>query len=197
MVTLPELMRAAYGGAAFDAIAKQYGLAPSAAEAALTALSTPMAEAFRQAAVSPLGLKAFYELLASHPATTLYDQMAASIPPEAQEKGREIMTKVLGSERVQKAMAEQVAAQAGVSQAVMMEMMPLVANAVMEEMAKQVANNPFMAAWQSAMTLPEPPAPPPAPEPDLDQSSGLGPLYDAGEANMRALADMIDRFWRR
>lgn len=194
MVTLPDLMRAAYGGAAFDALAKQFGVAPGAAESALLAVSPAFAEAFSRAAASPMGMKAFYELLASHPATSFYDQMAASIPPEAQEKGREIMTKVFGSERVQKALAEQAAAQAGVSQAVMIEMMPLVANAVMDEMAKQIAANPLVAAWTQAWSpAPERKTPPEQPEGNPTAAS----MFEAGEAQMRAFADMVDSFWKR
>lgn len=194
MVTLPDLMRAAYGGAAFDALAKQFGLAPGAAESALLAVSPAFADAFSRAAASPMGMKAFYELLASHPATSFYDHMAASIPPDAQDKGREIMTKVFGSERVQKALAEQAAAQAGVSQAVMIEMMPLVANAVVDEMAKQFAANPLVSAWMQAWS----PQQEQRTAPDQPEStSAAASMFDAGEAQMRAVADMIDSFWKR
>jgi hypothetical protein len=200
IVTLPDLIRAAYGNTAFEALSKQYGLPPGAVETAMAAMSPGFADAFRGMSLSPIGMKAFFELLAAHPVTNFYDQMAANIPPEAQEKGREILTKVMGSERVQKALAEHAAAQVGVNQAVLLEMMPLIANAVMDQMAKQVAANPFVAAWTNAFTptaaeAPRP-QPPPAAAPDTTTPS-LGPVYEAGEAQMKAMAEMIDRMWSR
>jgi hypothetical protein len=190
VIDLYEMMRTAWGAEPERALAERTGVSAAVTEAAMRALLPAFTVAMRKAAETPEGARHLLALLAGPDAARAADEATAALPEPLKAEGREILSEVFGSERVQRAVAAQAAAQAGVGEAVMLEMMPALAGSIARGFARAQAANPFLAPFLAPDAPPETKAAPDDPARQLFEAG-----MSIGEAQMRAVAEALDRAW--
>jgi hypothetical protein len=212
-VTTPlfEGMMAA-GGEAFAALTRAHGLTPQATEAAMRALMPAFA---LSAARSGPDLADFTGQPAASAYRQAYDQAARAFHPDALAKGGAAITSLFGSDALRDAVTRHVAAQSGVTEAAIKELMPLMAGALFgasvapppppppapEPSAPANPFAPAFDAWMAALS-PAPataPAPPPPPPPPAPAAALVDAAFEGGramqDAQLKAMAELFERFW--
>jgi hypothetical protein len=153
--------------AAFDAVAERHGLGAAMTEAVVAALLPAFTLGLQQAMRDPEAARRALALIGGEPLARSYAAAAAAAPEAVRERAAEALAAVIGSPRVQKAIAAQAAAQANVAQAVIEEMMPAVAGALVEGLAHEQGK--ALDAWARLMGL----APEAAPQAQAPQPAAL------------------------
>lgn len=201
MITLYDLLSAATGTTPERTLGRRSGLSEQVVESAMRALLPAFTTALNRLAETPEGARQILTMLGGSASADLYEQATANLPEEMKAQGREVLAKVFGSERVQHAIAAQAAAQSGVAEAVMEELMPALATSLMDGLARQQAENPLIKAWiasadawlNQAPQLPHEAGTPPAERDLADKIFSTG--MQVHEAQMRAFAEILDRAW--
>jgi hypothetical protein len=200
MITLYDLLATTTGSKPERALGRQAGLSEQVVEGAMRALLPAFTAALNRMAETPEGARQILTLLGGSASADFYEQATAGLPEEMKTQGRDVLAKVFGSERVQHAIAAQAAAQSGVAEAVMQELMPAVATSLVEGLARQSAENPLLKAWLQSVDawLDQSPAPRTETRPP-EQRDLAEKLFATGlqvqEAQLRTFADIIDRAW--
>lgn len=205
MMTLYDLMMGAQHGEAMQAFARRFGLSPDAARMAVDALMPAFSFGLKRQAASPEGMGRLMTLMGAGAYAPYYQNAMAALPPQLAEKGEEVLRTVFETERVKTAIAAKAAAEAGVKEAIMMEMMPAIAATLMGGLAEEAKGNPLLKPWLDLMTEPKaalppaeappPPKPeaPPEPEPVLDL---IQSLFESGRklqsAQLAAWTELIE-----
>lgn len=205
MTNLYDTMMAA-SGEAFGAMNRAYGLSPSAVEAAMRALMP--AFALGAARASGPDLADFTGPTAATAYRQAYGQAARAFHPDAVAKGGAAMVSLFGSEALRDAVTRHVAAQSGVTEAAIRELMPLMAGALFqaapaaappppptpEPAAAPGPFGPALDAWMAALS-PPPPPPPPPPEPAAAMvDAAFESARAVQQAQMKAMAELFERF---
>lgn len=197
MTDFLELMRAAGLGSTFDGLAREHGLSAQMTEAAVAALMPAFALGLQHALRAPGGAKDVLTLVAGKPFADAYDNATAALPPEVRASSNQVLASVIGSERVQKAVAAQAAAQAGVAEAVAAEMMPAIAAALADSLIREQGK--ALETWMKLWGAPAPrdgatDVPPPhEPQSAIEAMFALGQSVQA--AQVEAYRRLFDAAW--
>jgi hypothetical protein len=194
MTKFPELMRAAGLGSAFDGLAREHGLSAQVAEATVAALMPAFALGLQHALRAPGGAKEVLALVAGKPFADAYDNATAALPPEVRATSNEVLATVIGSERVQKAVAAQAAAQAGVAEAVAAELMPAIAAALADGLIREQgrALDAWAKLWSTALPSESATATSPPPE---EPHSAIEAMFALGHSVQTAQIEAYRRLF--
>lgn len=175
MFNLFEMMRNAQGGAAFDNMARQFGLSPQDAQRAVEALLPAFVMGLQRSATNPNAFANLMSLVGSGRPTGFFDHPNMAFSPQAQSHANDFLGQLFGNSDASRRIADQAAAWSGVGAAAVQQMMPAVAAMLMGGMAKAATAQPAAAepqspfdAWSSVMRQmlgvePKPAPAPPAP----------------------------------
>jgi hypothetical protein len=118
-------------------LGRQFGLDPSQASAALTALLPALAAGLKTNAASSSGLEGLAGALASGGHQRYVDDLSTLGQPETAADGNGILGHIFGSKDVSREVARRASAQSGVSADVLKQMLPVVATLVMGALARR------------------------------------------------------------
>lgn len=136
-MSLFDLINQAQGGDGLNAFAKNFGINPSQAEAAMAALLPAFSEGLRRNAANPSGVAGFMQALSSGHHAQYFENMQAAMQPDAITDGNGILGHIFGSKDVSRAVASQAAANIGLGQETLKAMLPVIASMLMGGLHKQ------------------------------------------------------------
>jgi hypothetical protein len=165
------MMRNAQGGAAFDNMARQFGLSPQDTQRAVEALLPAFVMGLQRSATNPNAFANLMSLVGSGRPTGFFDHPNLAFSPQAQSQGNDFLGQLFRRSGASRRIADQAAAWSGVGAAAVQQMMPAVAAMLMGGMAKTASQppppepqSPFE-AWSGVMRQMLGVEPKPAPEP--------------------------------
>lgn len=131
MFTMFDLFRQAQGGAAFDNLARAYGMSPDQMRAAAAALTPAFMQGFQRQAQSDGGAQRFAQLFQTETYARAFEAQAAALDPEARGAGEDALGALFGSKDVSRAVASQAAAVSGVQAQIVRQVLPVLASILM------------------------------------------------------------------
>ncbi len=141
MMNLFEMMMQAQGGNAVNNMARQFGLAPNQAQSAMEALLPAFSTGLQQQASSMDGLQNLMQMFGGGQYAGFHDADGDGIPDNAQEQGNDVLAQLFGSKDVSRAVAAQASAMSGVSDAILKQMLPVMASMLMGGLFKGAMGN--------------------------------------------------------
>lgn len=138
MIDLYQMMMQAQGGYAVDNLARQFGLSREQAEAAVSALLPAFSTSLKRNTDQPGDLSAFLNALGSGRHMDYYENAMAAFTPQAMMEGNGILGHLFGSPEVSRAVAAQAAATTGLGQAILKQMLPVIASMIMGGLFKNM-----------------------------------------------------------
>ena len=151
MNNLFEMMMQAQGGNAMQNMARQFGLAPEQAQKAVEAVLPAFQMGLQKQAESVDGFQQLMRTMTGGAFAGLHDANGDGIPDRATEQGNDVLGQIFGGKEVSRAVAAQAAAMSGISDAVVKQMLPIVASMLMGGLYKGVANQGAGGALGHAM----------------------------------------------
>lgn len=134
MFNLDDILRSAQGGGAADSLARQFGISPQQAQAAMEALTPAFQMGLqRQAQQDPQAMGELLQKMTSGAHAGAHDDPNAA----SQEQGVDILSSLFGSREGSRAVAQQAAALSGVPASILKAMLPVIASMIMGGMFKQ------------------------------------------------------------
>ncbi|SFB97487.1 hypothetical protein SAMN05428997_103175 [Bosea sp. CRIB-10] len=140
MMNLFEMMQSAQNGQAMQNLARQYGLSMQQTQAALDALLPAFTMGLQRQTQNPYAFGNLAQMMTATPFGQMYDSDGDGIPDRAMPLGQDVMSQLFGSKEVANAVAAQAAATSGVGQAILKQMLPVIASIVMGGLFKSVNN---------------------------------------------------------
>jgi hypothetical protein len=131
MMNLFEMMMQAQGGNAVQNLSRQFGLAPQQAQAGIEALLPALSMGMQQKAATPDGLQSLINMFGGGQFSRFHDADGDGIPDNAAQQGNNVLGELFGSKDLSRAVAAHAAATTGLSDAILKQMMPVVASMVM------------------------------------------------------------------
>ena len=131
MYTMFDLFRHAQGGAAFDNLARAYGMSAEQMRAATAALTPAFMQGFQRQAASDAGAQRFAELFQTESYARAFEAQAAALDPIARGAGEDALGALFGSKDVSRAVAAQAAAASGVQAQIIRQVLPVLASILM------------------------------------------------------------------
>lgn len=131
MMNLYEMMQTAQNGQAMQNIARQYGLSPQQTQAAIEALLPAFSMGLQRQTQDPYAFGSLAQMMTATPFGKLFDTNGDGIPDNAQAMGNDVLSQLFGSKDVSNAVTAQAAATSGVGQAILKQMLPVIASMVM------------------------------------------------------------------
>lgn len=141
-----EAIMNAQDGAAVKQMGSQVGLAPDQTSAALAALVPALAAGLHRNTQSQGGLDSLLAALQSGGHSQYVDNPITLSGQTAMDDGNGILGHLLGSKDTSRALANQAAAQTGISPDILKQLLPLAATVMMGAMAKRTSSSSTMAA---------------------------------------------------
>lgn len=141
MMNLFEMMQAAQNGQAMQNLARQYGLSQQQTQAALDALLPAFSMGLQRQTQDPYAFGNLAQMMTASPFGRLYDADGDGIPDNAQMMGNNVLAQIFGSKEVSNAVVAQAAATSGVGQAILKQMLPVIAAMVMGGLFKSAGNS--------------------------------------------------------
>lgn len=194
MTNLFEIMQQAQNGQAMQNLARAYGLSPQQTQSAVEALLPAFSMGLQRQTQDPHAFGSLAQMMTHSPFGRLFDADGDGIPDHAQSAGNTVLSQLFGSREVSQAVAAQAAATSGVSQAILRQMLPVIASMVMGGLFKSAGNHGLggiLGQFAEMMKGQMPgmqPAPPPQPqsatnplEAIFGQMFGNGQLPGRGE----------------
>jgi hypothetical protein len=189
MMTLFEMMQQAQNGQAMQNLARQYGLSQQQTQAAVEALLPAFSMGLQRQTQDPYAFGSLAQMMTASPFGRIFDANGDGIPDNARSAGTDVLSQLFGSKEVSNAVAAQAAATSGVGQAVLKQMLPVIAAMVMGGLTKSMNNNglggilgQFSEMMRGQMPGMQPaPAPQPA-SPANPLEAILGSLFGNGQA---------------
>lgn len=148
MLPLFDLMTKAQDGAAIEAMAKQFGLAQEQMTEAMAALMPAFSTGLKRTASNPYDFSSLMTAIASGNYLKYFEDMGKAFSPQGIADGNTILGQIFGSREVSRAIAAQAAQMSGINQDIYQQMMPVVANAMVGGLFKQMAEQ-FQAAGEA------------------------------------------------
>ena len=148
MLPLYEMLMKAQNGNAMGEMSKQYGLAQEQMMKAMAAMMPAFSAGLKRTASNPYDFSALMASAASGNYTQYFEDLNKAFTPKGMADGQDALKKIFGSEEVARAMAQQAEKMSGLGQDLYMQMMPVVANAMMGGLLKQIAGQ-FKAAGEA------------------------------------------------
>jgi hypothetical protein len=177
MQPLYDMLANAQNGAAFEQMARQFGLSQEQARAAVEALTPAFSQGLKRNASDPYGLGAFLQALSTGQHAKYFEDASRAFSPQGMEEGNGILSHLFGSKELSRAVAAQAAAATGIGQETLKQMLPALAAMIMGGLYKQsagqaqAAGNPFgelfeqMVRQGGGMAMPRYEAPQPGANP--------------------------------
>ena len=166
MMNLFEMMQSAQNGQAMQNLARQYGLSMQQTQAALDALLPAFSMGLQRQTQNPYAFGNLAQMMTATPFGQMYDSDGDGIPDRAMPLGQDVMSQLFGSKEVANAVAAQAAATSGVGQAILKQMLPVIASILMGGLFKSVNNQglggilgQFAEMMRGQMPGMQPPAP--------------------------------------
>ena len=133
-------------GKAVNQLGTQFGLGEAQTASALSALVPALAAGFQRNLQSPEGLSSLTSMLARGQHQEYVQNPTTLARPEATDEGNQILSQVLGSKDASRAVANDAAAQTGVSADVLKRLLPLAATMMMGAFAQRTSSGSGLAA---------------------------------------------------
>jgi hypothetical protein len=140
-----EALLQAQGGGAVEELGQKFGLDQSQVASAISALAPALAAGFQRNMSSPQGLDSLLGALGSGGHSRYVDSAGALGSAASTLDGNGILGHVFGSKDVSRQVAARAAAQTGIGENLMKQMLPLVAAMMMGTMAKRMGQSPSYA----------------------------------------------------
>jgi hypothetical protein len=140
MMNLFEIMQSAQHGQALPNLAQQYGLSLQQTQAALDALLPAFSMGFQRQTRDPYAFGSLAQMMTASPYARFFEAGGYGIPAGAQNAGNDVLSQIFGSREVSQAIAAQAAATSGVSQAILKQMLPVIAAMLMGGLSKTSSN---------------------------------------------------------
>ncbi len=134
-----EAILNAQGGGTAQQLGQQFGLSESQVSSALSALVPALSAGFQRNMSSPQGLEGLLSALTGGQHQRYADDGSALTDPDTIADGNGILGHVFGSKDVSRQVASRAAAQTGIGENVLKNMLPVIAALMMGTMSKQVA----------------------------------------------------------
>jgi hypothetical protein len=190
VTNLFEMMMQAQGGHAMQNMARQFGLAPEQTQKAVEAVLPAFQLGLQKQAETMDGLQKMIMTMATGPFASIHGTEAEKVPEEAVEKGDDVLKQIFGGEEVSRAVAAQAAAMSGISDAIIKQMLPIVAAMLMGGLFKGAVNSGLGSAFghamqgnfgnaMSEMMRAGQPAPPPNPFQSMTAAGMMNPMFGA------------------
>ena len=180
MMNLFEMMQSAQNGQAMQNLARQYGLTPQQTQAAVEALLPAFSMGLQRQTQDPYAFGGLAQMMTASPFARFYDTNGDGIPDGARNAGNDVLSQIFGSREVSQAVAAQAAATSGVSQAIIKQMLPVIAAMVMGGLFKSAGNTGLggiLGQFAEMMRGQMPGAQPtPQPRPQPQQQAPANPL---------------------
>ena len=141
MNNLFEMMMQAQGGNAMQNMARQFGLAPEQAQSAVESLLPALSMGMQQQSQSVDGLQNLMQMFGGGQHAAAFDADGDGIPDNAVDQGNDVLGQLFGSKDMSRAVAAQASAMSGVSDSILMQMLPVIASMVMGGMFKGAMGN--------------------------------------------------------
>ena len=143
MYDLYRMMMEAQNGEAMKNMAKQFGISPEQAEAAMRATLPAFSLGLKQNTADPAGLQAFMQALSGGHHARYFEDLAAIFDPKTRDDGNAILGHLFGSKDVSRIVAEQAAQASGIGAAIIKQMLPLIASMIMGGFFRQAQSSEF------------------------------------------------------
>ncbi|SEF58901.1 DUF937 domain-containing protein [Bosea lathyri] len=140
MMNLFEMMQSAQNGQAMQNLARQYGLSQQQTQSAIEALLPAFSMGLQRQTQDPQAFGSLAQMMTASPFGNIFDARGSAIPPSATAAGNDVLSQLFGSKEVSQAVAAQAAATSGVSQAILKQMLPIIASMVMGGLVKSTSN---------------------------------------------------------
>ena len=144
-----DLMRQAQGGAAFDNIARAYGVDPSQMRAAMAALTPAFAQGFQRQSRNDEAARRLHDMFGAEVYARAFEAQAAALDPSAKAAGDDALGALFGSKEVSRAVAAQASAASGVQAEIIRKVLPVLTSILI---------GGFMKATQGAGGAPSSPS---------------------------------------
>lgn len=131
MTNLFDMMMQAQGGQALQNMARQFGLAPEQAQSAVEAMLPAFQMGLQKQTESVQGYQDLLRTMMGGGFAGIHDAEGDRIPEKAAEAGDGVLGQIFGGEEMSRAVAAQAAAMSGISDAVIRQMLPIVASMLM------------------------------------------------------------------
>jgi hypothetical protein len=132
-----DAMLEAQGGGTAQQLGQQFGLDDGQVSSALSALVPALAAGLQRNMSSPQGLDGLMSALGGGQHQRYVDDASALTHPDTIADGNGILGHILGSKDVSRQVASRAAAQTGIGEGVLKNMLPVVAAMMMGTMSKQ------------------------------------------------------------
>jgi hypothetical protein len=133
-----DAMLGAHGEDTTQQLGRQFGLTDSQVSAAMSALVPALAAGFQKNMSSPQGLEGLLSALGGGQHQRYVDDLGALDLPGTTADGNGILGHIFGSKDVSRQVASRAAAQTGLGENVLKQMLPIIAAMMMGAMSKQV-----------------------------------------------------------
>ncbi len=140
MMNLFDIMQSAQSGQALPNLAQQYGLSLQQTQAALDALLPAFSMGLQRQTRDPYAFGSLAQMMTASPYARFFEAGGYGIPAGAQNAGNDVLSQLFGSREVSQAIAAQAAATSGVSQAILKQMLPVIAAMLMGGLSKTSSN---------------------------------------------------------
>lgn len=140
MTNLFEMMQQAQNGQAMQNLARQYGLSQQQTQAAIDALLPAFSVGLQRQTQDPYAFGSLAQMMTASPFGRIFDANGDGIPDNARSAGNDVLSQLFGSKEVSNAVAAQAAATSGVGQAILKQMLPVIASMVMGGLFKSMNN---------------------------------------------------------
>jgi hypothetical protein len=137
MTNILDAILGAQGGGAAAAVGQKVGLSPEQTSAALSALVPVLAAGLTKNASLPGGLDALIGALAKGGHARYIDDPATLQDKDAVTDGNAILGHILGSKDESRKVAREAAADTGIKEEILKQLLPIAASLVMGALAKQ------------------------------------------------------------
>jgi hypothetical protein len=138
MMNLFEMMQQAQNGQAMQNLSRQYGLSQQQTQAAIEALLPAFSMGLQRQTQDPYAFGSLAQMMTAQPFGRIFDANGDGIPDNARGAGNDVLSQLFGSKEVSNAVAAQAAATSGVGQAVLKQMLPVIASMVMGGLFKSM-----------------------------------------------------------
>ncbi|KPH82836.1 DUF937 domain-containing protein [Bosea vaviloviae] len=189
MMNLFEMMQQAQNGQAMQNLSRQYGLSQQQTQAAIEALLPAFSMGLQRQTQDPYSFGSLAQMMTAQPFGRIFDANGDGIPDNAKNAGNDVLSQLFGSKEVSNAVAAQAAATSGVGQAVLKQMLPIIASMVMGGLFKSVNSHgmggilgQFSEMMRGQMPGMQPAAPPPPAPPANPFEAILGGMFGNGQA---------------
>jgi hypothetical protein len=141
MNNLFEMMMQAQGGNAVTNMARKFGLQPEQAQSAMEALLPAFQMGLQRQTESVDGLQNLIGMFGAGQHAGFHDADGDGIPDNAEQQGNDILGQLFGSKEVSRAVAAQASAMSGVNDAILKQMLPVIASMLMGGLFKGAMGN--------------------------------------------------------